>query len=636
MAVTLSSLPSAEDLKRWGFPHALDFHPVMTAPTEELMARLGPKAAVEWLKRRHQAIQLEKDEPLDHGWQLPLWERIQADIADMRAVGHGVIIVLVLGGNRGGKSKGAARLFNRILRDKPGARGLHLHSKQDIARQTTMPYLFETIPLAWRPAPGKPSTGRHAVHRVSYTQGTGFADDVYVFPNGSQANFGYYGNDLSTVEGPEYDVIWADELIPLKWVKTLRYRLATRKGVFIITFTPVDGFTPTVAHFWAGAETIARSPLMPPDRLRWEGGVIGRHACELPIIGEGGRVDGYGEIETEGAAQVVRGLPRIMQCADPAARIYFAWTQDNLYNPYEETAKLSRPGGREEIKTRLYGLATRIASIRFQLTAAHRLLRDRVSMLPRTGSFYHIVDPCEGRTWAMWWVYVVGRRAYVLREFPQPGQWPFAARELSDELRRSDLVRAGGQWVTLEPPGDEKRVRFDGYRGPAQTSLRWGLSDYRDEILRIERELFRLLNPETPEESLQKVVPWVRIMDSRAGNSPTLAATAATTLIAQMATLEGGEPLFFAPAGGGSVKSGLNLLDDWFAYDRTRPVDYTNEPRLLIHEDCTNTLACMGIWTGADGEKGAAKDFIDVACYFAKACHAVPDGLGETEDGGGW
>lgn len=92
----------------------------------------------------------------------------------------------------------------------------------------------------------------------------------------------------------------------------------------------------------------------------------------------------------------------------------------------------------------------------------------------------------------------------------------------------------------------------------------------------------------------------------------------------------------WSAAGGGSVKSGLNLLDDWFAYDRARPVDALNEPRLLIHEDCTNTLACMGIWTGADGEKGAAKDFIDVACYFAKACHAVPDGLGETEDGGGW
>lgn len=643
MSVTLTNLPDEAQLKAWGIPLAMAPHAVLPALTEEMAGQLGPRDTLEYLKRRHKSLFLEREEPLDHGWLLPLWKRIGQDVEEMRALGHDVIVMCVLGGNRGGKSKGAARLVNKILRDKPGARALHLHSKQDIARQTTMPYLYETIPAAWRPAAGKPTTGRHAVHRVSYTQGTGFADDVYVFPNGSQCNFGYYGNDLSTVEGPEYDVIWADELIPLKWVKTLRFRLATRRGLFIITFTPVDGVTPTVSHFVTGAVPIARSPLMPPDRLIWEGEAIGRHAQELPLYGADGELLGYGRMEENGAGmKVPMGLPRIEQCLDPSSRIYYAWTADNLYNPYESTARLARPGGVEEIKTRLYGLATAIAGVRIKLTAAHILPRDRVSLIPRTGRWYVICDPCEGRTWVILWIYVVGRQGYVLREFPCPGVRPFAPDFMDQqEAMKHPGIMEAGKWVSLDPPGESKKVLIDGYRGPAQKALAqnglsWGLAQYRDEILRIERELYRLINPETPPDSPLKIVPFVRIMDSRAGNSPTMATSEATTMIIQMATLPGGEPLYFAPAPGGPVEDGMRLLDDWLSYDTTRPVDALNAPRLMVHESCINLRECLGVWTGADGQKGAAKDFADALGYFAKACPAIADHATAPEEGEGW
>ena len=37
-----------------------------------------------------------------------------------------------------------------------------------------------------------------------------------------------------------------------------------------------------------------------------------------------------------------------------------------------------------------------------------------------------------------------------------------------------------------------------------------------------------------------------------------------------------------------------------------------NNPRLLIVEDCPNTIFAMSHYTGLDGQKAAVKDFIDV------------------------
>jgi phage terminase large subunit-like protein len=61
------------------------------------------------------------------------------------------------------------------------------------------------------------------------------------------------------------DLIWADELIGYDLVKTLRFRIATRSGKLIVTFTPVKGYSMTVKEYQSGARVLesAESELLP-------------------------------------------------------------------------------------------------------------------------------------------------------------------------------------------------------------------------------------------------------------------------------------------------------------------------------------------------------------------------------------
>lgn len=637
MSATLSCLPDEAQLKAWGIPLAMERHGVLTMPTEQLALALGPKVFVEFLRRRHDAILAERQNPYDAMWVHPMWRRVMADVAEMEAAGIGTKVVLINGGNRGGKSQGAAWWLNHVLAEKGGRRGLHLHTKRDMAVQTTMRYLFDTMPSPCKPPPGKASVGRNPVHSVSYSQARGFSDDVYVFPNSSECRFGYYGNDIRTVEGPEYDVIWADEEIPLKWVQTLMFRLTSRRGLMIITFTPVnEEGTPVVMHFLKGARVLARSPLQIPEKPVYEGPEIGPAAIELPVTGEGGVLRGYGrEEEGPDGRQVLVGLPRVWQCAEPNARAYTFWTIENPYNPYEETAKVARMGGSDAILSRLYGLVTTVAGSLFRITEAHILKRERVKDLPQGGQWVQVVDPGGARNQVGIWVYAVGRRAFIMREWPQPGRWPFAPLDLTDEARRTEAVLQAGRWAVALPSSQESKVKHDGYAGPAQRSLRWGFEQYRTEYLRVEAEM-------AAEWTLwlggvERIWPALRIMDSRAANTVTMATSSAITPLQSFATLPG-QPLFFTPASGDRIKAGVELLQDWLSYDMTRPVDTSNEPRLMIHEDCLNTIMALSMWTGRDGEGGALKDFVDLVRYFVQGWLVMPEGGDESwkDEGGGF
>ena len=48
-----------------------------------------------------------------------------------------------------------------------------------------------------------------------------------------------YAQKRDVIEGGEVDLIWCDELVPLDWIETLRYRIVTRSGKLIVTFTPI-------------------------------------------------------------------------------------------------------------------------------------------------------------------------------------------------------------------------------------------------------------------------------------------------------------------------------------------------------------------------------------------------------------
>ena len=86
-------------------------HPASLSKAE--MLRMSPEKILAYWERREEAIKLEKDDPYRHGFELETWRR-----ADNELKSHQEI--LVMGGNRAGKSEWAAKRVVQCLVENPG------------------------------------------------------------------------------------------------------------------------------------------------------------------------------------------------------------------------------------------------------------------------------------------------------------------------------------------------------------------------------------------------------------------------------------------------------------------------------------------------------------------------------------
>ncbi len=82
-----------------------------------------------------------------------------------------------------------------------------------------MRLIYEQFPTQWR------YLQRTKNVDVNYSLADGFPKNRLVTPNASEIDFKFYTMDLGNLPGPELDGIWADELIPLPWVKFAVFRL---------------------------------------------------------------------------------------------------------------------------------------------------------------------------------------------------------------------------------------------------------------------------------------------------------------------------------------------------------------------------------------------------------------------------
>ena len=517
--------------------------------------RMTPEQLTQFWKVREDQIANEKEDPLRYGWEPAMWRTADTLLDEHREL-------LILGGNRSSKSTYAAKRMMRDMLAKPNGRFW--------AFQTTSATSIEMMqPLFWHFMPPELRVARKTkVTNISYGQKTGFAENSFVLPNGSQVFFRNYSQDKSTVEGGECDGIWFDELVPLKFLTTARMRLVTRKGWMLVTFTPVDGYTPTVAEYLNGAMTLED-----------------REAELLPIYGkkcEGEKLEG--EKEIIGYERV----PVIQQPARIRGRVLYFHTIDNPFGGYDELKDKLKAESRDFILERAYGVPTKSIGNMFSKfdEKVHVIDPDRV---PKAGTNYHVVDPCGGRNWFMIWARFddLGR-CFIYDEWPNqdryiPG-WGFP-----------------GPWA--EPDGK----KMDGKPGPAQKTAGFVLLDYKAEIEAIERD--------HASDCGGNFEVFERLMDSRYGNASTVSRESATTLIEECA----GIGLDFLAAPGDSINEGVELLKDLLAYDRTKPISALNQPRLFISRRCKNTIFAFMTYTGQDGKHGAVKDAVDCARYLVLA-----------------
>ena len=235
---------------------------------------------------------------------------------------------------------------------------------------------------------------------LNYTVKNGFTGQSFILPNGSQVLFHTYSQFIanrSKFEGLELGsknptwhnvALWPDEYLEDgDLIRTMRFRLATRNGKMLLTFTPIDGYTPFVAEFLKGVETLntRKAPLLDDE--------------EVPVTQ-------YSEEKDAGI-------------------VYFH-SEFNPFGGYDRIAKELRHSTLDEIRTRAYGIPVKSMTSLFPMfsQSVHVLKHEDFPDISDKQKFtcYQVVDPAGARNYTSLWAGVTGSgsdsRIYIRREWP--------------------------------------------------------------------------------------------------------------------------------------------------------------------------------------------------------------------------
>lgn len=405
-------------------------HPYFRLPTKEEAEEMGAEKLVDVLAQREELIQMEKKDPFHCGIEPPHWQMADDEFAQVDEL-------LILGGNRSGKSEFASKRVVKCINDIPEANVLCMHTTASTSVEQQQQYIWKYLPSEWKMAK------KGKVTNLTFSKKGGFTESCCVAPNGSRIFFRNYSQSLESgiLEGSEWDMVWADELCPQDFIVSLRFRLTTRsrqpapnypdgypwRGL-LITFTPVTGYTPTVREFMQGARTIkavdADPELLPNEKV-----------------------------------------PVIQQPLKDNARIVFFHSEWNKYNDYDALKRTLQHDPKTKILTRAYGLPTRVSGGQFPRFGSAHLVNS--SQIPEEGTNYMVVDPSHGKNWVMIWVRVAqDGKCYVYREFPS-------------QVHPIEGLGMVGEWAVAGK-------KIDGDKGMAQQPFGWSLTRYAQEILKQE------------------------------------------------------------------------------------------------------------------------------------------------------
>ena len=646
-------------------PHAL-----LPAPgipeIEGEMARSGlpaEQALAKLLNMRGKVIEAEERDPLRYGWEPTIWKVCDALIdwewcddqgflrrlerrslnwegfktAMRKRLGFEVPakMILILGGQRSSKSNYAAKRGIQMLTHKERCSVAAMHMSAPRSVRDQQPLFHRYLPPEWKQQVASDTA------YIKFKLKTGFSESSFITPNLATCSFVNYSQDMDTaLQGREDDLLEPDELVPPDWIENIVFRLSTRAGRAILTFTPVHGYTPSVQMFCDGATPAIRLPafLSPRDGgERDEAGALGLTPRELRELNEAARekraplapqsrsedclawldADWNPEAHTQG--RTFEMLPKILRCVDPRKAVVFFWASDNPYgNPKEVAADLRKKsvGGLGGVRERFYGWADQQQSGKFPKfkRGVHVL---PAAAIPKEGEDYMLVDPAKGRNMFMLWIRLTEGASYVLREWPGNYWVPG--------------VGVPGPWAI---PSGRKEGLNDGARGDGQKPFGFGLLRYKFEVARLERwaawrtwrdglgashtqdtvaPLDLVEEWEESQDDGQRI--WNRWLDSRAASEPRVENDRPVTL--QTDFLRIGLDFDLTP--GNDISDGIQRINSRLDYslpERAEDTGFLDRPELFVCEECLNTIYALENWKNADGQHGACKEPIDLLRYW--------------------
>ena len=644
------------------------YQPFDAAQVRKVAAQRGvpTETAAAWLaKGRESLLKRMRDDPYRHGYEPPIWTVARALMrgyeptdADRRAAGgdweafcaetrrrlgfeRPVGEILIMGANRSGKTDFAAKLAIRTAM--LGKRSANIGMQTlPTGKQVQMPRVWHYLPkeLKARNIAGKKSKDNE--EHISYTKQNGFSSSKITFGNGSDIRFISYDMDVDgAMEGSALDYCWLDEEFPKSFLDAARFRLASKRGFLLGTFTPVSGYTPVVKDYLDGmAVTRWHTAYMLPvdggppepwnelglrmeewDRLcAWRDGGGKEDPCVPEARPESyaaimaGTPDKFAAMRDPQSGRSFEATPRIASCKGGEAAAIWFFGRDNPYGMPGEVIANARKNANATamIRKRVYGIAEQVRGVIFKsfakernVVAPHEIPQKLVRIM--------VVDPAPERNWAFGW-YGYDPATGILYKYREwPGNYEIPG------------VGVPGPWAV---PSDRKGGINDGDRGDGQDDFGFGFLAYKREIARLERWACY-----DPGAELDEVEDWseldgtaepieYRVIDARAASQSKIGAKENTSLFDQVSRLAEG----FVPASGQKISVGLDVLQD-----------LVKSGRYKVSAECVNTIAAYGMYTGADGQKGACKDMIDLDRYavLSGILDASEEMAGEKQDRSG-
>jgi len=517
-------------------------HPILKVPTrgqlQKLLAEKGAQAVHDVWKAREDAISLSNTDPLNHGFPLPHWEKADELLANYDTL-------FASGGNRSSKTEYGARSVVKAAIANPNAEIVCFAQDHDASVRIQQKAIFRYLPPEFK------QKQKGQVEYLNYTAKNGFTGDSLILPNGSAIYFHTYSQFISNrtkFEGYETGSltpnwvnigVWLDEYLEDgDLVETFRFRLATRNSKMLLTFTPIDGYTPFVAEFLKNAETLETRKAELLDN---------------------------------------KDVPFVQYSPNKEAGIIYFHSILNPFGGYERIAKELRNDAKDVIMTRAYGIPVKSMATIFPLFSTAIHVKDELPKITKeTHTVYQVIDPAGARNFFCIWAAVdKDENVTVLREWPDRGTY--------------------GEWATFGDP----KWKF----GPASKKIGYAIKTDHDQYSYV--KLFEKIEEELGVEVFE------RIGDSRF--------MAAEHDEHDMFSDFAEKGMYIVPSDGRDENSGIQLIDQWFAYNPNIEIDSVNRPKLHIHESCGNLIYSLINYTPEGKKAEALKDPIDALRYLRTA-----------------
>lgn len=598
-------------------------HPVVEALTLEELAALGEEEAYAAVRARQVAMVEMEQKPLSNCWVPPDWWLFLHELCKKRLEQPGAVLeVFVSGGIRAGKSFIVAWLtvchWLYTLKCFLFCLAETEETSKDL-QQAPIEFFLPPEVLGER---GSVRQKKYEKMKFSGGAFTGGAFERHLdvvdetgrtVKGGGKVRFRYFTQSVKRYRGFSLTFAWSDEAVPVDHVDAVAERLASRAadtrqtwhiakmqqlepqlralaegkpgavrphpsllgalmhGVHMISYTPEEGYTPTVRRFAQGCVKPDRFMVTAPE-------LVGKPGVKDPRV------------------------PKLAYPPEPSRLLCYLHTAANrVVNAYPELSRKHRDSDERTIRIKLYGDAEASEETLFHAFTDQHIVR--MEDVPRNGALYEVTDGAPAKPYSIAWFLVdsVGRHWQVQ-------EWPCPKIPIEGRLP--------GMWAV-----PSKGSKLNGDPGTAQKlRLPWGRKHWLHLIWSMRQRLLKrfaetgepfkgrtikrnLIWNEEPDMTLmgEFALPEKSLFDSRFGSAPTSDHGEIKPLLEWYYDEE--NAIDFDPSSGVRLDEGDQLIQQALS---TRVLGL---PGLMVVDECENAIFTFRTYSNApDLDRPPTKD----------------------------